>query len=580
MSNGKLPENREEQHNRFELRALIDTSRLLIESYDLDFIVNNLLLITMGKLMVTKSIMLLYKPDQKDYEITHIKGKSTLSEADRIEMNWSDSAKEEAYISCGSQSSFSCPNTLKNDNIHCFFNLRTSNHHLGFLALGSKLDGSELTNREVEFVESLSIISAVAVSNSRMFTELRHTNRQLDRKVYELNTLFDLSKDFNMMVDFDEIARVFKFAMLGQLLIRSYFFLLDQNGERKMVDSNHITDNPDARDIDKLFQLEEDIIRVDENLADEIPFLRTNNIQALVGLRFQKERLAVVGVGPRANKEAYQDSDLNFLNSLGNLALLAIQKTFLLQERIEKERIEEELNIAKTIQQGLLPEEIPQFEQLEVAGTNLSSYQVGGDYFDVLKGNDTGDYYVAIADVTGKGIPASLLMANLQSILHTLAPVQITMTEATGRINDLIYENTPSDKFITFFWARLLEDGKRLKYVNAGHNPPIVLRNNSEEQELLDVGGLILGAMPSMMPYEEKEIDLNSGDVVVLYTDGVTEAQNDHEEEFGEERLFDCIKRYRDYAAQEIMDHIVKEVRAFSSSNQFDDITLVVLKAK
>ena len=580
MSNGKLPDNREEQHNRFELRALIDTSRLLIESYDLDFIVNNLLLITMGKLMVTKSIMLLYKPDQKDYEITHIKGKSSLSEGDRIRMNWSDSAKEEAYISCGSQSHYSCPNTLQDDNIHCFFNLRTSNHHLGFLALGSKLNGSELTNREVEFVESLSIISAVALSNSRMFTELRHTNRQLDRKVYELNTLFDLSKDFNMMVDFDEIARVFKFAMLGQLLIRSYFFLLDQNGERKMVDSNHISDNPDSREVDQLFQLEEDIIRVDEKLADDIPFLRTNNIQALVGLRFQKERLAVVGVGPRANKEAYQDSDLNFLNSLGNLALLAIQKTFLLQERIEKERIEEELNIAKTIQQGLLPEEIPQFEHLEVAGANLSSYQVGGDYFDVLKGNDTGDYYVAIADVTGKGIPASLLMANLQSILHTLAPVQITMTDATGRINDLIYKNTPSDKFITFFWARLLEDGKRLRYVNAGHNPPIVLRNNSEEQELLDVGGLILGAMPSMMPYEEKEIELNSGDLVVLYTDGVTEAQNDQEEEFGEERLFDCIKRYRSYPAQEIMDQIVKEVKEFSSPNQFDDITLVVLKAK
>jgi len=227
----------------------------------------------------------------------------------------------------------------------------------------------------------------------------------------------------------------------------------------------------------------------------------------------------------------------------------------------------------------LLPDPIPESKKLEITASNISSYQVGGDYFDILD-TPEGNLLVAIADVTGKGIPASLLMANLQSMLHVLLPIDITLGEATARMNDIIYENTPSDKFITFFWGLFGPDRTNFKYVNAGHNPPIFLRNGSDEIEELEEGGLILGAMPTMSPYEESTINISTGDTMVFFTDGVAEALNaDESEEYGEERLIECIKNNRDKTAQDLQDAIVADVNDFSRNIQYDDITLIVIKA-
>src|SRR5699024_1437364 len=173
-----------------------------------------------------------------------------------------------------------------------FFNLQTSNNHIGFLCLGSKGTKEALSGREIEFVESLSIISSVAIANSRMFTELRQINRKLDRKVYELNTLFDLSKDFNIMVDRQEIVRIFKFAMLGQMLIRNFFFILEQEGQREVVTTSGIHHPPDSVDINKLFDLEQDLIEVDEELAGEIPILLLNTITAVLVIHTHGETLS------------------------------------------------------------------------------------------------------------------------------------------------------------------------------------------------------------------------------------------------------------------------------------------------
>ena len=194
-----------------------------------------------------------------------------------------------------------------------------------------------------------------------------------------------------------------------------------------------------------MFELE-DVFYCEEE--HDCPFLDNNDIKLLIGLRFQNEKIGVVGVGAPANKENYSKEQVNFLQSLGNLALLTIQKTYLLEERIEKKRMEEELGLAKTIQQGLLPSPIPTIEGFDLAATNVSSYQVGGDFFDIVDTPD-GGHLLAIADVTGKGVPASLLMANLQSMLHALAPIDISLSGATDSINDIIHTNTPDDKFIT-----------------------------------------------------------------------------------------------------------------------------------
>jgi sigma-B regulation protein RsbU (phosphoserine phosphatase) len=550
---------------------------MLIESQDMDFVLNNLLLITMGKLMVSRGMIMIYQPGTDNYIVSKSKGRSCPNEGQTLSFDWDEEVKEQSVIRRGVDD-FEMPEIIEGDE-HCtFFNLRTSNNHIGFLCLGSKGNKQSLSEHEIDFIESLSIISSVAIANSRMFTELRRINRMLDRKVYELNTLFDLSKDFNIMVDRDEIVRIFKFAMLGQMLIRKFFFVLENEGQREMVASSGIQGSLSAEQKETLFSLDDDLVEVDEEMEKMIPFLAENQIKAVIGLQFQSEKIALVGVGARANEEAYTDSDYNFLQSLGNLAVLSIQKTYLLEERIEKERIEEELNIAKSIQKGLLPDPIPRIDQLDITAKNISSYQVGGDYFDILE-TPSGELLFAIGDVTGKGIPAALLMANLQAMLHVLLPIDITLAEASGQINDIIHQNTPSDKFITFFWGIFNPDNAEFRFVNAGHNPPIWLRDGKDNPQELEEGGLILGAMSTMAPYEEQTIQLSNNDILVFYTDGVTEAMNeDQTKEFGEERLINCIKENRDKSSKGIEQAITEAVKEFSHDIQYDDITIIVLK--
>ncbi len=577
MSNTRLKN--EDRHSRFELKTLLETARLLIESQDMDFVLNNLLLITMGKLMVTKGTILIYQPADGSYLVSKSKGRGSPAEGTVFSSGWDDSITEESVIQCGIDK-YEMPEVIMGDPKCTYFNLRTSNNHIGFLCLGSKGTQQALSRHEIEFIESLSIISSVAIANSRMFTELHRINRMLDRKVYEMNTLFDLSKDFNRMVDREEIVRIFKFAMLGQMLIRKFFFVLEHEGRREVVTTSGINSKLTKADIDKLFKLDRDLVKVNENLRNEIPFLRENDIQAVIGLQFQNKKIALVGVGPRANKEEYTTSDFNFLRSLSNLALLSVQKTYLLEERIEKERLEEELAIAKSIQKGLLPNSIPKSDGLDIAATNISSLQVGGDYFDILETPEK-NLLLAIGDVTGKGIPAALLMANLQAMLHVLLPIDITLGEASNRVNDIIYRNTPSDKFITFFWGLYDPRNSSFKFVNAGHNPPLWFKNGRDEPVGLEEGGLILGAMPTLTPYTEQTITLSSGDLLVFYTDGVTEALNPQQtREYEEHRLIECVKKHRKDSAERIMHAIIQDITGFSGNIQHDDVTLIVVKVQ
>lgn len=563
----------EERQSRFALRTLLETSKMLVESQDPDFVLNNLLLITMGKLLVTRGIILIQNGSENSYRVSKIKGQNSLGEEDLITLPVDKSILKKSVIKGADHPELVEELGLSEE--ATLFNLRTTNHHLGFLCLGAKGNKQPLAHSELEFIESLAIISSVAIANSRMFQELRLINRKLDRKVHDLHTLLELSKDFNLMVDQDEIARTFKFAMLGQMLIRTFFFALDIDDERSLISSSGLKEKPSQEELKKLYELD-DVFYCNEE--HDCPFLDKNNIRLVIALRFQNEKIGVVGVGAPANKEEYGSEEVNFLQSLGNLALLAIQKTMLLEERIENKRMEEELELARTIQEGLFPSPVPEISGFDLKATNISSRQVGGDYFDVVETPD-GGHILAIADVTGKGVPASLLMANLQSMLHALAPIDITLSAATDSINNIIHHNTPADKFITFFWGKISKCGTYFEYVNAGHNNPLLFREGEKEPVELDKGGVILGAMESIMPYESDTIELKKNDVLVLYTDGVTESMNpDKNEEYGEERLETCIQNNLTKSSQEIMDAVIEDIKDYSNDTQYDDITMLVIK--
>lgn len=253
-----------------------------------------------------------------------------------------------------------------------------------------------------------------------------------------------------------------------------------------------------------------------------------------------------------------------------------------MRESIEKERMKKELEMARDMQQQLLPASIPQFSSFDISAMFIPANEVGGDYYDIIKMDDN-KFYLAIGDVSGKGVSAALLMANLQAFLKSICKQNIKLEDATNLLNQLVSENVYEGKFITFFWGIFDNNEKTIEYVNAGHNPPILI--NDEIKKYLSTDGMLLGVQPTL--YRKEKLLLQKGDLLVFYTDGVTEAKNINEEEFSSQRLEKFLFEERNSinysmkTSNDILFSIKSEIEKFTrGQSQSDDITCVVVKVK
>jgi len=248
-------------------------------------------------------------------------------------------------------------------------------------------------------------------------------------------------------------------------------------------------------------------------------------------------------------------------------------------EKLEAERRSaQELEIAKRVQARLFPQNLPQLSTLEYAGVCVQARQVGGDYYDFLNlGQER--LGIVIGDTSGKGIGAALLMANLQANLRSQSATALEDPERfLQSVNQLFYVNTSESSYATLFFAEYDDRSHRLRYANCGHYAAILLRNDGR-CERLDSTGTVLGLFRQWQ-CSVAEAQFEAGDVLCLFTDGITESFNDAEEEFGEERLIEALNRNRTSAPQSILNTIIDQVRTFSTADQFDDLTLIVAKAK
>jgi sigma-B regulation protein RsbU (phosphoserine phosphatase) len=314
--------------------------------------------------------------------------------------------------------------------------------------------------------------------------------------------------------------------------------------------------------------------RVDRELL-----VRKLGIELLVPLRWRNETLGIVLLGEKITGTEFTSEDVALLNNLGSQMGVSLQNALLLRDRVKVARIEEELNLAHQIQQTFLNAEIPPLPRCEVHAVNLPSRQVGGDYYDVVPAPD-GSFLVAIADVAGKGVPAALLSSMLQAALRTQARSVESPAEILRNINALVYRSTAVHQFATFFLARVSPDGRRMTFANAGHNWPAVLRKNGE-REWLKTGGTILGIMEDVA-MEEECIALTAGDVLVFYTDGISEATNCDGELYGEERLVEFVAGLPPALNPEaIAVSILREIEHHLGRLEAqDDRTLVVLRVQ
>ena len=252
---------------------------------------------------------------------------------------------------------------------------------------------------------------------------------------------------------------------------------------------------------------------------------------------------------------------------------------FYYRESLNRARAEQELTLARRIQRSFLLSQFPDLPHIELHALNLSSKEVSGDFYDVVPVGD-GSYLLAIADVAGKGVPAALLTSMLQASLRTQAGVTTSVAAILKNINRLAYRSTNENQFATFFLARIEEATLRLSFSNAGHNYPVVFREQGA-REFLVRGGVVVGILEDA-EFEEETVTLQPGDRLVFYTDGVSEAESPNGEMYGEDRLYELISSMpKDLSARQVADRIVASVQQFlQGTDAGDDITLMVLRVR
>lgn len=443
---------------------------------------------------------------------------------------------------------------------------------------------SGIVNIQLPLLEILFIIFALLFFQPILGTIERLIERIFMRdRLDHRNVLNELSREILTTLNTDELSKKMTTTLKEALSLESTELILAnrdgsfvlQKDRRYFFDGTEewisvLHSNKEPLGFDEL------TLRVSDDT--HLESLRLLGAYLLVPFIHRESLMGILILGQKITKTTFTTEDLTIFSVLANQAAIALENARLYRESLEKQRMEEELDLAKEIQNHLLPSHRPYDERFELAGYNLPSKEVGGDYYDFIPLDDQ-CLGIAIGDISGKGIPAAILMSNLQAALRISAARVSSTKDVIRQVNSHITRTTTAEKFATFFYGVLNCRDLTLEYTNAGHNYPI-LHRKGKDHALLREGGIIIGVMEGAS-YESRMIRLNSGDSLILYTDGITEALDSADEEFGENRLLEAINRSSHQSAQYMLDHILESVIDFTHGYlQSDDLTLVVLKIK
>ena len=459
--------------------------------------------------------------------------------------------------------------------------VRKAGRLIALLGLGPRGDGRPFGAEDVSFLESLAATAATPIEGGLVDEELRRVNRDLSVRVYQLQNLFDIGRELAATLDEDVIERLVVTTVMGHFLAtRAALYhassagleLGHARGARPGSLPERLAGDPAslARDLPQ------------PRLVSELPAGGLRDAMAAADFAFVVPLLApgrlagLLAVGARPGARPPLAEDLDFAAALVRQAQAALEGARLHRLRIEKERQDRDLEIARGIQQGLLPKGSPRITGFDVAGESRSCLHVGGDYYDFvpLSGDRLG---LVIADVSGKGTPASLMMASVHAWLRALAG-SAPAAQVLERLNRFVYASTETSRYVTLFYAELDPARRRLVYVNAGHVPPFVVRAGGRE-ERLRCGGPVLGLLDEVT-LEPGELTLEPGDLVVAVTDGVTEAVDPRGLEFGDERVRQTLAAHGGESAVATLSALTTAVDLWTGpAGCSDDLTALILKA-
>lgn len=562
-------------HERFDLRALYDTSRAVSGSLDVGFLLGTLLLTAMSKVLTSRGVALLYTgappiDGPAEARVAAVRGLAALADGTIVDVPplASGTILADADV----------PAVLRGHGLVLALPLALGDRDVGLVAFGPRVGGRAYDADALRFLRSLVGMTAPAIENARTVEALREANRTLDTRVHQLETLYELARTFAGTADRRQIGRVLGFTLMGQTTaLRHGFYAVPPGRDAAAAGAFAPIAVRGFRPNLIAGEIADDLFARDGAFAPEPGSpLAEAGVALAVPLCDESGRCGALVLGAKGSGE-YSHDEIALVEALARLALGAVRSSYLLDEQVEKRRMDDEMRLARSIQQRLLPQRLPDVPNVDLAAEAIPARVVGGDLFDVVRLPD-GRLFLAIADVTGKGVPASLLMANLQACLHISLPDPGPLADLAGRVNRVICENTASATFITAVFAVYDPATGEMEYVNAGHNVPFVVRADGTVEALRE-GGLLLGVLPSAT-YAAGRLTLDVGDTATFYTDGVTEALSPDREEFEEERLIDVLVRHRQAPALAQLATIREAVHAFTGpiAEAFDDVTLIVVR--
>lgn len=534
------------------LESLLESAQLLHASLDLENLLKHLLRTVMGRLLVTRAVIAVDAGD--GLRVAMARGVSDAPVGSRFDAARASALGLPHHLPIGAAP------------------------EVGLLATATPARPT-VDDEERGFLEALLGIAATGISNANAHTQATRLNHDLDRKVQELRTLMELGRAFSSVTEVDEVARVLGLTLAGQWMAMRYAIAVCRDTFGTVSRQQGVKLPPLSTYMDALHRLPEAAL-VDDLRDDQLRTLfQEHRLQVVFSLRSGEQVCGFAALGARPGGQTYQPADLELGAGMAAQAVVAFDNCWHLREMLEKQQYEKELAVAASIQQGLFPSSLPSLPGFDVAAMNRPAQQVGGDYYDVLTMSDgAGEACLfCVADVSGKGLAASLLMSTIQATLRALLGREPSLADLAVRANELLFATTPGSKYATAALVLSYPATGQCRYVSGGHTETLLLRA-SGERVWMGATGVPLGLFPGMA-WEEISFTLEHGDVLVLYSDGVSEAQTESFDEFGPERLADIVERQRARPAAEITECIVASIDAFvAGAPQFDDITLMIIK--
>ncbi len=416
------------------------------------------------------------------------------------------------------------------------------------------------------------------------FTALFHlpTAEAIDRKTQELTSLMDLNKLITRVLDFDELVNTITEMTKDVCNCQSAWLVTNFNDTLEINSVNNIN-KEDAEKISvNLFN--SDLVNPKEltelNTLEKYDFFRSSKFQSVIiaPLNIHGKNIGYLFTAKQMSM-GFDEEDKKAISAFADFAAVAIENSKLIEQSIEKERMEKELDLAREIQQKILPKGKPDIPNVDVSASFIPAFEVGGDYYDFFRFDDE-HYGFVIADVSGKGIQSAFIMSEVKGIFESLSKIDFSPAEILIRANEILKKSLDRKSFVTATFGILNTKNGKFKFSRAGHAPVLHKRNDTLQSYV--PRGIGLGISPSKefaRTLEEMEVQLGNGDLIILFTDGVNEAMNSANEEFGYDRLEAIVKNSGELSPDALSRKIIKELSVFSKENpQHDDITLVIFK--